>query len=65
MDIKKADNLNEFDVTLQVVNGKTIPIVKVKTETVVHPDGRKDVIIHAPTLSLINKKLKLGNLGGN
>ena len=29
--------------------------IHVRTETVTHPDGTKSVIIHAPSLDLINK----------
>lgn len=50
--------MREFDVEMKVVNGKTIPIIKCKAETVVKEDGTKHTIIHAPTLGLVNKALK-------
>ena len=51
-------NLPEFDVSMKVVNGKTIPVIKAKAETITREDGSKSVIIHVPTLSLINKSIK-------
>lgn len=33
-------------------------IIKTKTEKIVHPDGKSDVIIHAPSLDLIGKFIK-------
>lgn len=38
--------------------GKKVIVVEAKCETIIHPDGRKDVIVHAPTLQLINKFLE-------
>ncbi len=35
--------------------GKNIPIVKAKGETIEHPDGRKSVKIHVPILKIKTK----------
>ncbi len=50
------DELQEFDVTMKIVNGKEIPVIKAKTETIIREDGSRSVIIHAPSLNLINKQ---------
>ena len=47
--------MENFKAEIKVVNGKKQLIVHARSETIVHPDGRKDVIIHAPSLSLISK----------
>lgn len=39
-------------------NGKVIRInIQCSSETTIHPDGRKDVTVFAPSLSLINKAI--------
>lgn len=30
-------------------------VIQTQSETIVHPDGRRDVIIHAPSLDMVNK----------
>lgn len=44
-----------FKAKVKTVNGKKIIVFEPISEEITHPDGRKDVIIHAPSLSLINK----------
>ena len=53
-------NLEKFEVTYIEKDGKKVPLVKCRAETTIHPDGRKDVTIHMPTLDLINKEQDLG-----
>jgi hypothetical protein len=52
-------DLEKFEVTYIEKDGKKVPHIKCRAETIIHPDGRKDVIIHAPTLELVNKELQL------
>jgi len=52
------DKLQEFDVTMKIVNGKEIPVIKAKTETIIKEDGSQHVVIHVPSLNLINKSKK-------
>ena len=44
----------EFKAHYEVKDGKKMLVIEAKSETIVHPDGRKDVIIRVPTLSVIN-----------
>ncbi len=37
----------------KMVNGKMV--ILAQSEIITHPDGRQDVIIHAPCLSVISK----------
>lgn len=42
----------------KIIDGKLN--IKCRTETIKHPDGRQDVIVHAPALSIMsafNKKM--------
>lgn len=45
----------KFEVSFKTINGKKVPIVKVRVEEKINPDGTKDVVIHAPSLDLLNK----------
>ncbi len=46
--------METFGVEVKKINGKKIMIIKTKSEEITHPDGTKDVVIHAPALNLIN-----------
>lgn len=35
-------------------DGKKLLVVQAQAETIEHPDGRKDVIIHAPVITMDN-----------
>jgi urease gamma subunit len=50
-----TDTPREFKGRYEVIDGKRVLVVETQAETVVHPDGRKDVIIHAPTLDMMNQ----------
>ncbi len=50
----------EFKVKVVEKDGKKVIHVQARTEIIKHPDGRQDVIVHAPSLSLIAKHLNLG-----
>jgi len=50
-----GDMKEQFTATMQEVNGKMVPVIKIRAEEIRHPDGRVDVVIHAPALNLINK----------
>ncbi len=45
----------EFKARKEIVNGKEILIIDPITEEITYPCGRQDVIIHAPSLELINQ----------
>lgn len=48
----------DFQAEKKMVNGKECMVFKVKSETITHPDGRQDVIIHAPNLGMISEFMK-------
>ncbi len=45
----------EFKARKEIVNGKEILIIDPITEEIKHPDGSQDVIVHVPSLELINQ----------
>ena len=45
----------EFKARYEEVNGRKVLVVSAKAETIVRPDGSQDVIMHVPTLDLVNK----------
>ncbi len=45
----------EFKARKEIVNGKEILIIDPIVEEIALPNGRQDVIVHAPSLELINK----------
>ncbi len=45
----------EFKERKEIVDGKEILVIDTIVEEIKHPDGRQDVIVHAPSLELINK----------
>jgi hypothetical protein len=45
----------EFKARKETVNGKEILVIDPITEIIKHPDGRQDVIVHAPSLELIKQ----------
>lgn len=47
-----------FIARIEEKNGKKTLVVKGRSETTIHPDGRQDVKIHAPALSVISKCAK-------
>lgn len=49
------DELEVFDARVDIFEGKKTLVIKPKIRNIVHPDGRKDVIIRVPSLGLINK----------
>lgn len=51
-----------FKARKEVVNGKEILVIAPIVEEINHPDGRQDVIVHAPSLELINKFKKAHNI---
>lgn len=44
-----------FKARKEVVNGKEILVIAPIVEEIKHPDGRQDVIVHAPSLELIKQ----------
>lgn len=52
---------NNFKARYEVVNGKKILVVECKSEQVVREDGTKDVVIHAPSLAIVNKFMNENN----
>ncbi len=44
-----------FKARKEVVDGKEILIIDPIVEEISYPSGRQDVIVHAPSLELINK----------
>ena len=42
--------------------GKEILVIDPICETITHPDGRQDVIVHVPALSLINECKQLNGI---
>jgi len=49
------DLAEQFTAEMKMIDGKLIPVIKARAEEIRHPDGRVDVIIHAPCLSLMQK----------
>lgn len=47
-----------FSARIEEANGKKTLVVKGRSETIIYPDGRQDVKIHAPALSIISKCAK-------
>ena len=47
-----------YKAEIKEVNGKKVLVVHVDSEEVVNSDGSKSVIIHGPSLSLVNKTMK-------
>lgn len=45
----------EFKARKEVVNGRETLVIDPIIEEIPHPDGRQDVIIHAPSLELIKQ----------
>ena len=45
----------EFKANIVEKDGKRYLNIQSNSEEIVYPDGRKDIIIHAPSLSLVNK----------
>ncbi len=43
-------------------NGKEILVIDPICETITHDDGRQDVIVHLPALSLINECKQLNGI---
>jgi hypothetical protein len=52
--------MREFKVEIVEIDGKKHVKVHAQSEIIKHPDGRQDVIIHAPSLSLLSKQLNIG-----
>lgn len=52
MKIKIGDKLVEAD------NSSGVPVIKATAEEIHHPDGRVDVLIHIPCLTLITEAEK-------
>lgn len=50
-----VEKYEEFDGEYKIINGKPVLVITPRVETIIHPDGRKDVIIHAPKLSMKQK----------
>ncbi len=50
----KKQPLN-FKARKKIVNGKEVLVIDPIVEEITHPDGRQDVIVHAPSLELINQ----------
>ncbi len=48
----QPQKFEEFEGEYKMINGKPVLVIKPRVETIVHPDGRKDVIIHAPKLGM-------------
>jgi hypothetical protein len=44
-----------FKARKKIVDGKEILIIDPIIEEITHPCGRQDVIVHAPSIELINK----------
>ncbi len=54
------DKPREFKVRVEHKDGKKILHIQAQSEIIKHADGRQDVIIHAPSLSLLAKQPNLG-----
>ncbi len=50
----------EFKIKVVEKDGKRHIQVQARCETIKHADGSQDVIVHAPSLSLLAKHLNLG-----
>ncbi len=55
MDEKELEDINKFSASFKMINGKKTLVIKPHVKNIVHPDGRKDVVVTLPTLSTINK----------
>lgn len=49
---------NTFQTEYKIIDGKKTLVIKPQIETKINEDGSKDVIIHAPSLSLINTTIR-------
>lgn len=50
----------EFKAKIIELDGKRQIVITANTEIIKYPDGRQDVIIHAPSLDMISKQLNIG-----
>ena len=55
-DVKELNKPQEFKARYETdASGRKTLIVSARAETITKPDGSKDVIMHVPTLDLVNK----------
>lgn len=57
--------MEQFNCETKKIGGKTVFVIKAKTETIIRKDGTQDVIVHAPSLKMIadffkNKEVENG-----
>jgi hypothetical protein len=50
-----AEEPKNFRARKKIVDGKEILVIDPIVEEITHPDGRQDVIVHAPSLELIKQ----------
>ncbi len=61
MEVEEVNDMKElkpeeFKATYQTdAQGRKVLVVSARVETTVRPDGTKDVVMHVPTLDLMNK----------
>lgn len=46
------DKPEEYKGRYEIINGKRVLVVQAKSEEIVHPDGRKSVIIKVPAVAV-------------
>jgi hypothetical protein len=47
--------MSKFKAEYKMINGKKTLVIYPTVEEIIREDGSKDVVVHAPSLSLINK----------
>ena len=50
-----------FKGRIEIINGKKMIVIDPVVEEIIREDGSKDVVVHAPTLSAIQKAVELGS----
>jgi urease gamma subunit len=51
----EMDKPLNFKARKEIVDGKETLVIDPIVEEITYPDGRQDVIVHAPSLELINR----------
>jgi hypothetical protein len=48
-------NSNEFEGHYETINGKKVLVLKPKIKEIIRDNGKRDVVIEVPSLSIINQ----------
>lgn len=60
--VKPLEKPINFKARKEVVDGKEILVIDPVSETIKHPCGKVDVIVHVPSLELINQCKAANNI---